>query len=68
MQEDLLRPNLTVFESMLIAAHLKLGDELSNEDKVNAVSKFSLFYKHTSTTLASNFFSLCFCCLRLTKS
>lgn len=40
MQEDLLRPNLTVFESILIAAHLKLGDELNNEDKIKAVMKF----------------------------
>ncbi|XP_065210025.1 ATP-binding cassette subfamily G member 4-like [Planococcus citri] len=39
MQEDLLRPNLTVFESMLVAAHLKLGDELSREDKINAVNE-----------------------------
>lgn len=40
MQEDLLRPNLTVYESMLIAAHLKIGKELSLEDKVQAVKKY----------------------------
>lgn len=39
MQEDLLRPNLTVFESMLIASHLKVGKELSAEDKIKSVMK-----------------------------
>ena len=38
MQEDLLRPNLSVVESMLISANLKLGDELSKADKLEAVS------------------------------
>lgn len=42
MQEDLLRPNLSVFESMLISAHLKLGEELSNADKIEAVSAVDL--------------------------
>ncbi|XP_075224617.1 ATP-binding cassette subfamily G member 4-like isoform X2 [Lycorma delicatula] len=39
MQEDLLQPNLTVKESMVIAAKLKLGNELSDSDKNAAVEE-----------------------------
>lgn len=39
MQEDLLRPNLTVFESMLIASRLKVGEEINEEDKVQSVGR-----------------------------
>lgn len=42
MQEDLLRPNLTVFESMLIASHLKVGRELNEEDKIQSVRIYKL--------------------------
>lgn len=38
MQEDLLQPRLTVQESLSYAARLKIGYELSEEDKNNAVS------------------------------
>lgn len=38
MQEDLLQPRLTVIESLSYAARLKIGDELSKEDKDKAVS------------------------------
>lgn len=38
MQEDLLQPRLTVQESLSYAARLKIGQELSTEDKNKAVS------------------------------
>jgi len=38
MQEDLLQPRLTVVESLSYAARLKIGEELSSEDKEKAVS------------------------------
>jgi len=38
MQEDLLQPRLTVLESLSYAARLKIGSELSKEDKDKAVS------------------------------
>jgi len=38
MQEDLLQPRLTVIESLSYAARLKIGRELSKEDKDKAVS------------------------------
>jgi len=38
MQEDLLQPRLTVQESLSYAARLKIGHELSTEDKNKAVS------------------------------
>lgn len=42
MQDDLLQPLLTVQESMLVAADLKLSRELSKEKKLTAVC-FYLF-------------------------
>lgn len=38
MQEDLLQPRLTVQESLSYAARLKIGKELSTEDRKKAVS------------------------------
>jgi ABC-type multidrug transport system ATPase subunit len=38
MQEDLLQPRLTVIESLSYAARLKIGRELSKEDKKKVVS------------------------------
>lgn len=57
MQDDLLQPFLTVEESMQIAAKLKLGKELSHEQKLQVVSIFIIFFLDTltlSTFLISN--------------
>lgn len=43
MQNDLIQPNLTVFEAMSFAADLKLGKKKSKSQKCAAVSK-DLFY------------------------
>ncbi|KAJ9583450.1 hypothetical protein L9F63_022207, partial [Diploptera punctata] len=58
MQEDMLQPHLSVEEIMLIAAHLKLGNELSTEKKIIAVREILemlslLKCKDTKTTLLS---------------
>lgn len=39
MQDDLIQPHLTVEESMSIAARLKLGRELTDEQKLHAVDE-----------------------------
>ncbi|XP_050525010.1 ATP-binding cassette subfamily G member 4-like [Daktulosphaira vitifoliae] len=39
MQDDLLQPRLTVLESLTYAARLKIGNELSKEDKCKAVDE-----------------------------
>lgn len=44
MQEDLLQPRLTVQESMIIAANLKLGKELGKAEKELIVSMIFLFF------------------------
>lgn len=41
MQEDLLRPNLSVEESMLIVADLKLGNQFSKTEKMEVVRRIS---------------------------
>lgn len=38
MQEDLLQPRITVHEAMMMAADLKLGDDLTQEKKLVVVS------------------------------
>lgn len=44
MQEDLLQPRLTVQESMIIAANLKLGKELGKAEKELIVRMTFLFF------------------------
>ncbi|KAL6268669.1 hypothetical protein P5V15_001800 [Pogonomyrmex californicus] len=39
MQNDLLQPNLTVFEAMTFAADLKLGRKKSRSEKLNAIGE-----------------------------
>lgn len=58
MQEDMLQPHLSVEELMLIAAHLKLGNELTMEQKVVSVREILemlllIKSKDTKTTLLS---------------
>lgn len=48
MQEDLLQPRLTVIESLSYAARLKIGRELSKEDKEKAVSIKTLYHNTSS--------------------
>lgn len=43
MQEDLLQPRITVHESMMMAADLKLGSVLSKEKKLVIVSILHIF-------------------------
>jgi len=38
MQEDMVQPYLSVYESMVIAADLKLGSELTRTQKITLVS------------------------------
>jgi hypothetical protein len=45
MQDDLVRPHLSVHEAMVFAADLKLGDELTKEQKLTVVS-FVTVTKH----------------------
>lgn len=40
MQQDLFQPMLTVREAMKVAADLKLGHDLTNAEKFEAVSHF----------------------------
>jgi hypothetical protein len=58
MQEDRVQPHLSVYEAMLIAADLKLGSELTKEQKITLVS-FTVYYYiwHAFTT---NFTVGCF--------
>lgn len=44
MQEDLLQPSLTVMESMEIAADLKLGDTISEEEKHDSVKMKQIYF------------------------
>lgn len=43
MQEDRVQPHLSVYEAMVIAADLKLGSELTKEQKITLVS-FTVYY------------------------
>jgi hypothetical protein len=46
MQDDLVQPYLSVHEAMVFAADLKLGDELTKEQKVTVVG-FVAHIKHS---------------------
>lgn len=46
MQEDLLQPRITVQESMMMAADLKLGSDLSKEKKLVIVSSLYYFWNN----------------------
>lgn len=52
MQQDLVRPNLTVLESMMFAVDLKLGKTKSQLEKITAVNIFELnAYVHFNLTV-----------------
>lgn len=54
MQEDLLQPRLTVIESLSYAARLKIGRELSKEDKAKAVSMPTNLFNNTGNIIYSS--------------
>lgn len=47
MQDSILHPLLTVKEAMHFSSSLKIGDEMSKEDKRIRVSYFWWYYFHT---------------------